>query len=76
MSGFIATVIFVFQIALIVRVVLSWFPGGGPRPVNEIVHRVTEPVLGPIRRALPSFGGLDLSPLVVILVLNVILQVL
>ncbi|MEY3493254.1 MAG: hypothetical protein RL413_672, partial [Actinomycetota bacterium] len=32
--------------------------------------------LGPIRRALPSFGGLDLSPLIVILVLNVILQVL
>lgn len=76
MSGFLATIIFVFQIALIVRVVLSWFPGGGPRPVSEIVHRVTEPVLGPVRRVLPSFGGLDLSPLVVILVLNVILQVL
>ncbi len=76
MRSLVATIVFVFQIALVLRVVLSWFPSGGPRPLTEILHKITEPVLGPVRRVLPSFGGLDLSPVIVILVLNVIVQVL
>lgn len=42
----------------------------------ELLIRITEPVLGPVRRVLPSFGGFDLSPIVVILVLNVLLRAL
>lgn len=37
--------------------------------VNETLHRLTEPVLGPIRRFLPHLGGLDIAPIVLILVL-------
>ena len=38
--------------------------------VADFFYRVTEPVLRPIRRRLPNLGGVDLSPLVVILVLQ------
>jgi YggT family protein len=37
--------------------------------VADVAYKITEPVLRPIRRILPSFGGLDLSPVVLILLL-------
>lgn len=61
-----------FYILLLIRVILSWVPGIDPRhPVVQFVHRVTSPVLTPIRRAVPPVGGLDISPLVAILLLIV-----
>ncbi|MEM6664986.1 MAG: YggT family protein [Pseudomonadota bacterium] len=37
------------------------------RTVAEMLYRLTEPVLGPIRRMLPSLGGIDISPIVLLL---------
>ncbi len=42
--------------------------------IGDFLYRVTEPVLRPIRNVLPSFGGVDLSPIVAILVLQYIVQ--
>jgi len=39
------------------------------------VNQITEPVLGPVRRSLPSFGGFDFSPMVVLIVLIVLREV-
>ena len=61
-----------FYILLLIRVILSWVPGIDYRhPAVQFVHRVTSPVLNPIRRAVPPVGGLDLSPLVAILLVIV-----
>jgi YggT family protein len=43
--------------------------------VAEFLYRITEPVLAPIRRFLPSMGGLDLSPIVLILIIMFIQRV-
>jgi YggT family protein len=40
--------------------------------VGDVLYRLTEPVLRPIRRILPNLGGLDLSPVVLILLLILI----
>ena len=40
--------------------------------VGDFLHRVTEPLLGPVRRHLPSFGNIDISPIVIILLLQYI----
>ncbi|WP_322515228.1 YggT family protein [Rhodopseudomonas palustris] len=37
--------------------------------VSEFLYRITEPLLGPIRRLLPSLGGLDISPIILILLI-------
>ncbi|MGA1298925.1 MAG: YggT family protein [Ilumatobacteraceae bacterium] len=78
MRELIYTIVFLFELAIIGRVILSWFPmsSSGARSVMELLIRITEPVLGPVRRVLPSFRGFDLSPIVVILVLNVLLRAL
>jgi YggT family protein len=60
-------------LAIIVRAVLSWFPvPRGLAPVTGLLDSVTEPVVGPIRRRLPSFGGIDLSPLLAIVLITVV----
>jgi YggT family protein len=37
--------------------------------IGDFLYRVTEPVLAPLRRILPNLGGLDLSPIIVILII-------
>jgi YggT family protein len=53
---------------IIARAVLSWVSPDPFNPIVRFLYRVTEPVLRPIRRRLPTFQmGLDLSPMIVIL---------
>lgn len=53
----------VLNIAILARVLLSWLSLGRDNQFAVLVHEITEPILGPIRRAVPSFGGLDISPI-------------
>lgn len=69
----------VLWIALIGRVVVSWLnvgPSSSLYPLVSILHQVTEPILAPIRNVLPSFGMLDLSPMVAIILVTIIQRVL
>lgn len=54
---------------IIIRVLISWVNPDPYNPVVQFLVRATEPVLYPIRRRLPSLGGLDLSPIVVLLLI-------
>lgn len=49
--------------AMIISVILSWVAPGSHNPGAELVAQITEPVLAPFRRILPSMGGLDISPI-------------
>ncbi len=56
---------------IIARAILSWVNPDPYNPVVRFLHRVTEPVLRPIRYRLPTLAaGLDLSPVVVLLVIK------
>jgi YggT family protein len=76
-ANLINAVINIFIFVLIVQVIMSWliaFNVVNTRNrfvymVADVAYKITEPVLRPIRRILPSFGGLDLSPVVLILLL-------
>ena len=62
----------VLSIIILLRVVVSWY---SPRPTNILViilHRLTEPILAPLRRIIPRVGPLDFSPLVAVILLQVI----
>lgn len=75
MREVLCAVIQIFTIALLARVILSWFPVRPGSPMYGIVgllNRVTEPVLAPLRRVLPSTGMLDLSPMILFLVLSLV----
>lgn len=58
--------------SVIAVVVISWIAPGSHHPAIQLVAQITEPVMRPVRNVIPSMGGLDLSPIVVFLILNVI----
>lgn len=70
-ADLIALVLTVFLVAVIIQVILSWINPGQYNPVIGLVHKLSDPVLKPIRKLIPSLGGLDLSPLFATLALLV-----
>ncbi|HLF77023.1 MAG TPA: YggT family protein [Dehalococcoidia bacterium] len=69
--------ILVLTFLIIARALLSWFPNLDPsNPAVEFLITVTEPILAPIRAVMPRLGFLDLTPMVAIILLQVIGRVL
>ena len=64
----------ILLVAILVRVVLTWFPVDPSNPIIRIIFEVTEPVLAPFRRVIPRIGMFDLSPIAAMLVIQVILS--
>ncbi|MGC9335016.1 MAG: YggT family protein [Anaerolineae bacterium] len=63
-------VIFVlYEFAIIARALLPWFRVSPYHPVMRFLIQITEPLLAPIRRNLPTIGGFDFSPMVALLIL-------
>lgn len=63
-------VLFFFMIIVIARAVLSWVSPDPYNPIVRFIHNVTEPVLYQVRRRIPAiFGGIDFSPVIVILII-------
>ncbi len=69
-------VVWIFLLAVLARVVLSWVAPHTQHPAAQIVGELSEPLLAPFRRILPSFGGLDLSPVLTLLSLRLVQQLL
>ncbi len=55
--------------AVIARSLLSWFPIDQSSPLFQMLHRVTEPIVEPIRRIMPNTGMIDLSPMIAIMLI-------
>jgi YggT family protein len=71
----------IFSALILIRVLLSWarvFGLNQPivRTLDRTVHQLTAPIIDPIRRVMPPAGGLDLSPLIALLLLQVVNQLL
>lgn len=64
--------LYLYTLLVFLRVILSWVsPDPRSSPVVGIVYSLTEPVMAPFRRIIPPIGGLDLSPIVVLVLLQV-----
>ena len=60
-----------FSLVIILKVLLSYFMSPY-HPVRAFIDRIIDPLLNPIRRILPQMGGIDFSPLVLIVLLQLI----
>jgi YggT family protein len=56
---------------LLIIIIISWVAPNNPNPVIDLLKQIIEPVMKPIRKVMPDMGGLDLSPIIVIMVLRV-----
>jgi YggT family protein len=60
--------------AIVARSLLSWFPIDQSSPLYQLLFRVTEPIIEPIRRVMPNTGMMDLSPMAAIVLLIIVGQ--
>ena len=61
-----------YTFLIFARVILSWVNHDVTNPIINWVYRLTEPVMAPFRSLIPAFGGIDFTPILVLLVLNII----
>lgn len=60
--------------AIIIQALMTWFaPQGIPR-FSALLYDLTQPIIGPIRQMIPPFGMLDLSPMIAILLLELLIR--
>lgn len=62
--------VWLYIVGIFVYVILSWVSQGGYSPIARILHDIVNPLLSKFRRYIPPIGGLDLSPLVVLILLQ------
>ena len=62
----------IYFFAILAMIILSWVAPGGHNPVLQLLYQLTEPIMAPFRKIIPPMGGLDLSPILVFVAINVI----
>lgn len=69
--------VFVFNILLLIRIVISWLTADGQgNGFVRLIYELTEPLLAPTRRLLPKGGVIDFSPILLLLALQVLQRIL
>jgi YggT family protein len=73
---FVTTLARVLNAAIMIRILLSWFPIDRNNRLIVILYEITEPILGPIRRLIPGLAGFDISPILALVLIQVTERVL
>jgi len=69
-------ILYTLSWAIVVRALSSWFPNARRIIFIQILYSITDPLIKPIRKYLPNFGGLDVSPLIAVIILQLLIRVL
>ncbi|AZC21328.1 MULTISPECIES: YggT family protein [Pseudomonas] len=72
--GIFALFLKIWFFAMIISVILSWVAPGSQSPGAELAYQLSEPLLAPFRRIVPNLGGLDISPILAFLVIQLLQQ--
>ena len=70
--GIIGLLVNIYFFALLAMIILSWVAPGSRNPAIYLLFQITEPVMAPFRKVLPPMGGMDFSPILVFILINVI----
>lgn len=62
----------VYFFALLATIILSWVAPGSNNPAVYLLYQITEPVMAPFRKLLPAMGGMDFSPILVFILINIV----
>jgi YggT family protein len=71
-ANFLGQLIDLYTIIVFVAVIISWFQLPPYNPVVRITRMLTEPLLAPIRKLIPPVGGLDFSPMILLILLRIV----
>lgn len=73
--------LYIYTYVLLARIILGWVtmawtPPSSLTPVIRVIYELTEPVMAFFRRFIPPIGGFDLSPIVIFILINILIQTL
>ncbi|MFB0536049.1 MAG: YggT family protein [Anaerolineae bacterium] len=63
------------ELAILARVLLSWFRVDPYHPAVTFLYQITEPILRPLRNVIPPLGMIDISPIVALILLDIVRQI-
>ena len=69
----VSLLLWLYFASILLYVILSWVAPGGQSPINAMLYTINAPLLRPVRKVIPPIAGLDLSPLIVLIVLQALL---
>ena len=72
LANFIELLVQVLVIAIFLRAIISWFRLAPDNPIVVILNQVTEPILSPLRRVVPSLGMFDITPWIAMILLQLL----
>lgn len=73
-GSLITLLLYLYLFAILIQVVVSWLNPGNYNPATAIIHSISQPIIRPVRQFIPLYGGIDLSPVIVILLLNILIM--
>ncbi|MSP12636.1 MAG: YggT family protein [Chloroflexi bacterium] len=76
MYNFITILFQILNLAILARVILSWVNINPDNPIIQVIYQITEPIMAPLRRYIPPIGMMDITPIVALLLLQLIENVL
>lgn len=76
LANFIDLLFTLLSLAVLARVLLSWVRVSPYHPAIVLLYRITEPILAPLRRAIPPIGMVDISPVIALILLQILREVL
>lgn len=75
MGHLLGKIIGLYEIALLIRIVLSWVPHNPYNQAIQFLYKITDPVLNPVRKLIPPFRGIDFSPVIVFFCLGIVKRI-
>lgn len=69
---FIGFIFWVLDLAILLRVLFSWINADPSNVLVQLVYQITEPILAPLRRLIPPIAGLDITPIVALVLLELL----
>lgn len=70
--NFVALVCNILSFAIFLRAIISWFPISPNNSLVAVLYQVTEPIIAPLRRVVPTLGMIDITPLVAMVLLQIV----
>ena len=70
--GVLGLLVKIYFFALLGMIILSWIAPGASNPAVYLMYQITEPLMAPFRSVLPAMGGLDFSPILVFILINIV----
>ena len=71
LTSFVNLLFRALELAILIRVLLSWFRPDPHSPFVQAIYQITEPILRPLRRIIPPMGMMDITPIVALVILQI-----